>query len=819
MYRDYELITTELVTPPFTDCANLIASTQYIYGITAVSSAIREEGEMATGVFFMTSLSTPQSPAVVQVDSASTWLNVTISPACDAGGTVLPSYFYTLHRKSESDVPVRAAQFACCSVLVDSLVAATEYVVSVYASNAFSQSATSTRDATTLTGVPTAPSIRLKRANTYSLSFEIERTSPANPEIESHEVDVYQSGSVIHSETLACAFAANARYRECPQSFVIRSLSPLTLYSVEVRARGPTGDSEPSYADFETTNESPGTFALETTTDLASASGAEAATVAVRREGGTAGSASIGVDISEPAGLVLHCVALANGEQRCDVHLASSGVPNSPAVLNFEDGEESKTVGISMRDEDYSFLEQVAVVLQLVGDSSRMGSGSQRSVLVRIDQSQQRGFAAFSSSSMEVWENASFAKLDIVRLNGSSGALTVNVETFNVGDTASSALYLPVNQSVHFSDRQTRASVWVRLLNDIYYEGGGTLGVRLVNENASTAVQLSFNSIITKKVLVLDDEDASRVLPKIPENVREWRSTGGEIEIRWQAPSNADSALVRGYLVRVVQPGLANSHFELFNVTQSEFTLSSLPPWTLYQFEVAAWNVFGAGPFTTGLQTGTTGFTPPGAPIVRMYSSSCSTITVQWREPRDSGGSQIAGYIVKLETSFGDKYGVGYLAANASATLSFTLTQLNASTPYRVFISAVSVAFPVIDAALEQFGVVNGITASGILPSAPPKVTLLSPPAAGVLSLQMRLPIDFGGLPLLDYALYIRRASVDPQDPASGAFSVACTRSSPLVGGVPYTCNVYALLSDSSYEVYATFTNALVRHPSLCEKH
>ncbi|TYZ67017.1 hypothetical protein PybrP1_011487, partial [[Pythium] brassicae (nom. inval.)] len=335
VYRDYELVTPQLMSPPYTDCGNLVASTQYIYGVTAVSSATREEGEMVTEVFYTSSLSTPQSPAVVRVDSASTWLNVTIISV----------------------------------VLVDSLDAATD---------------------------------------------------------------------------------------------------------VEVRARGPNGDSGPSVANFETTNESIGMFVLQTTNDTAPASDAEVTIVA-------------------------------------------------------------------------------------------------RSVLVRIDQSQQRGFVAFSSSSMEVWENASFAKVDL---------------------------------SVHFSDRQTHASIWIRLFNDIYYEGSRTLGVRLVNDNASTAVQLSFNAIVTKKVLVFDDEEPSRVLPKIPDAVDVWRVTGGEIEVRWQAPNGTNSALVSGYLVRVSQPQLASSHFGLFNVTHYEvyatFTNAldyhDLIANSVYTYEIHAFNGLYQGP-------------------------------------------------------------------------------------------------------------------------------------------------------------------------------------------------------------------------------
>lgn len=808
MYRDYQLITAQLVTPPFTDCGELHAATQYIYGVTAVNSESRTEGEMATGAFSTASLSPPASPAVVQIESASNWFIARIRPACDTGGAVLPSYYYALYADKGSDVPIRAAQFLCCSFIVETLEVASNYSVSVYASNSFGQSPIATRELRTSTGVPATPLIMLKRANTYSLSLKIDPPSPADYEIRSYGVTVYQSGGVIQSETLACDFDADSRRQVCQGDFVIRSLSPLTRYSVEVQAHGPNGDSEPSHSTFQTTNESTGTFTLLPMSST-SASMDGIVTVVVRREGGTAGSVNVSVDILEPAGTVLRCETSTNGDPLCDVHLASSGVLSVPAVLGFVDGEESKSVLVSVKDEDYSVLQSASVVLGLVGEPTLLGT--QRSVLVRIDQNRQQGFAAFSSSSMETWENASFVKVNLVRLNGSAGSLSVKVDTFDVTEGGSSAFYLPVNRSVVFADRQTLSNLWIRLLNDIYYEGLRAFGVRLTSYSAFELVNASSRAIVTKKVLVLDDEDVSRVLPKAPQNVHVWRKTGGEIEIRWQTPNSTNGALVGGYVVRVSKSLEGNGHFELFNVTQLTFVLSSLPPLFVCQFEVAAWNTFGTGSFTVVMQAQTTDPTPPGPPTsLSVVSRSSSKVLLSWNEPQDAGGSPVTGYYVKVETPAAGRFNAGYVAANVASTSTFTLERLNATTSYGVLVAAVSLAFPVFNETLEGFAVVNVTTETGSVPSAPPEVTLVSAPAAGSLSFQLHPPSDLGGLPILDYALYVRKSN------SGSPFSVGCTSASPLVRSTTYTCSVYALLSGSTYEVYATFSNTVVRTSESC---
>ena len=71
-----------------------------------------------------------------------------------------------------------------------------------------------------------------------------------------------------------------------------------------------------------------------------------------------------------------------------------------------------------------------------------------------------------------------------------------------------------------------------------------------------------------------------------------------------------------------------------------------------YQFEVAAVNAIGTGPFSTRSNgvTPMTG-TPPSPTVVSAAASTASggSVLVSWIPPTDDGGSPITGYIVKAQ--------------------------------------------------------------------------------------------------------------------------------------------------------------------------
>lgn len=818
-------MTSQVVLPPFSECGGLIASTQYTYGITAVSSS-GQEGAMASGVFSTAPLSAPLAPVVTLGKSATTWLNVSIQPACDTGGAVLPSYYYSVtHRDNVNGLTTTvrsSSQVACCSFVVDSLQVGQAYTVSVHTSNGAGASNQSEKVVQTTSGIPSVASLHLKRANTYSLALEIDKPEPMDYEIGSYDVVVSLDGNPVYSDTLNCQFQADQRQRECPRSFKAVSLSPLTTYSVGVRANGVLGSSEFSYRDFETSNELPGSFELLSLDSATVNGGVIMATV--HRVGGTAGSSTIGVNITQPNNVVLRCdcppsagvAAIQAGPAcSCGVYLANSRVASRPGTLTFQDGDESKTVSISVWEDDYSLVQPLTIVLGLVGPAASLAP--HREMLLRIDQSQHVGFVAFARSKRQVLENATFVKLNVVRLNGSSGSLSLDVETFDVVDPTTatevspSQFYVPVLRTMTFVDKQSLGALWIRILDNSFYEGVRSFGVRLRTENMS----LLSSSIVTKQVFILDDETPEKKLPGIPTDVQVTRTTGGQIEVHWQSPSTITDALLGGYLVQVTKSD-QTSFFSLYNVSQPSFTLSSLPSRALYTVEVAAWNIFGLGAYTSSIQARTTEPTPPSVPTaLRLDAMSSSTFTLTWESSQDCGGTAITGYVLNITGAAilaARTYDVVFAGGTGAATL--TVEDLDADTTYSVAVAAVSSTFHPVGSSdtPTAYATISVTTTSGMIPGQPPVVTLLKSPAAGTLSLQIHAPRDLGGLPLTDYSLYLRRV-VDPLQPSQNveSFRVVCTSASPMVNNISLTCMAYRLLTGTTYEVYATVDNTVVR--------
>ncbi|RLN89418.1 hypothetical protein BBJ28_00001219 [Nothophytophthora sp. Chile5] len=106
--------------------------------------------------------------------------------------------------------------------------------------------------------------------------------------------------------------------------------------------------------------------------------------------------------------------------------------------------------------------------------------------------------------------------------------------------------------------------------------------------------------------------------------------------------------------------------------------------------------------------------------------------------------------------------------------------------------------------------------AIGTVPEPPPPVELFSQPRAGTLTLFIKSPLDTGGLPLIDYALYMRifqtttTTDIDLNTESELPFTVVCDVFSPMVENAQRTCVVNRLLADTSYELFATCANSMV---------
>ncbi|OWZ10039.1 hypothetical protein PHMEG_00017170 [Phytophthora megakarya] len=279
-------------------------------------------------------------------------------------------------------------------------------------------------------------------------------------------------------------------------------------------------------------------------------------------------------------------------------------------------------------------------------------------------------------------------------------------------------------------------------------------------------------------------------------------TTGGEFEIKWT--SSTDATTVLGYLVRVT-PASAGHIFNLYNTTLSLLTVSGLSPRSAYHAEIAAWNSFGLGKYSDAIEVSTIDITLPSPPLSLLTIDVTNTnFTVTWELPRDDGGSAIVGYLVVVK----DANGVLVLSKPINnAKLLLVVDGLTAMTTYNCYIFSATEAFPN-NSAESSSAQIDILTAVGVVPGPPPAVTLVGQPRGGTLTFFINRPQYTGGMNLTSTTLYIRQTPEDGSNTKVG-FSTACQID--LSAQNNGTCTLRKLLAITSYEVYATFSNDMVR--------
>lgn len=220
------------------------------------------EGSMATAVLVTGTISTPAIPIIVLEESTIQSLSVSITPACDNGGSLAISYEYQVQGETLSNF----SYFSCCDFVINGLQPNTSYNVSVRVSNEFGSSSWITAQYKTKTGIPSEPSLSLLSANSYSIVLLLADPFPADDEIEGYEINAYFEGTLIWQNIVECTEAVSASKWTCDHSLLIKNLSPSTAYNVFVRAHGPLGSSPWINEEYETSHASTGKQYIEKST-------------------------------------------------------------------------------------------------------------------------------------------------------------------------------------------------------------------------------------------------------------------------------------------------------------------------------------------------------------------------------------------------------------------------------------------------------------------------------------------------------------------------------------------------------------------------
>jgi len=176
----------------------------------------------------------------------------------------------------------------------------------------------------------------------------------------------------------------------------------------------------------------------------------------------------------------------------------------SSGTLNWEDGDtETKTITVNITD-DSDFEESETLKLTLSNPTGGAIIGSQEiTTLTIIDNDAPAGILQFSQASQNVNENAGSATITVTRIEGSTGAISVNYATANGTATAGSD-YIATSGILNWEDGDTEAKTFtVSITDDSDFEGNETIIVNLTKPTGNATIGTQNSSTLT----IIDDDD------------------------------------------------------------------------------------------------------------------------------------------------------------------------------------------------------------------------------------------------------------------------------------------------------------------------
>ena len=174
-------------------------------------------------------------------------------------------------------------------------------------------------------------------------------------------------------------------------------------------------------------------------------------------------------------------------------------------TLVFADGETSKTITVTLADDDvYEGAEVFSVTLSNVVNGAVLGGQSQTKVTILDNEiSNEPGTFFFSRVNYNVAENASTYDVTILRSFGGAGQVTVNLDS--VAGTATEASdYQAFNQTITFDEGVQSQTVTLTVLDDQEVEGDESYSLRLTNPTNGAIL----GNPSTVSVNISDDESS-----------------------------------------------------------------------------------------------------------------------------------------------------------------------------------------------------------------------------------------------------------------------------------------------------------------------
>lgn len=101
------------------------------------------------------------------------------------------------------------------------------------------------------------------------------------------------------------------------------------------------------------------------------------------------------------------------------------------------------------------------------------------------------GIITFGTNSYFAAEEGGVTAIEVLRLNGFSGPVTVAYRTVNNGTALVGVDYASTNGTVNFADGQTNAFIYVRLIDDLLTEGNETVPLELLAPSSGAGLGLA----------------------------------------------------------------------------------------------------------------------------------------------------------------------------------------------------------------------------------------------------------------------------------------------------------------------------------------
>lgn len=249
----------------------------------------------------------------------------------------------------------------------------------------------------------------------------------------------------------------------------------------------------------------------------------------------------------------------------------------------------------------------------------------------------------------------------------------------------------------------------------------------------------------------------------------------GNISLTWSAPFNGGLS-ISSYTLQYRVSG-TGSWTTISGIPSTSYTVTGLLNSTTYEFQVAALNSIGLGPYSS-IVIGST-FTTPSSPTNLTGAYGNTQASLSWTAPTFNGGIAITQYSVGYSTSPSGPF----TSTNTGSTATtYILTGLTNGTLYYIRVSGVN---PV--------GTGTPSNVISLTPSTIPGVSVIVSSAS--CDNQQALvtwapPVDTGGATILSYNLQYSTSSTGPWLPSPTPYSVAAPTISytftGLTNGTPY---------------------------------